>query len=59
MFKLIDKYLVALLGGWKLLGKRVSPRVRDQAFLILTVVFLENMTIIIWAIILYAFLQRI
>ena len=57
LFKIIDKYLNVLLRGWTSLSKRVSTRVMDQVFLILTVVFLENITLLLWAIILYWFLR--
>ena len=57
LFKIIDKYLNVLLRGWTSLSKRVSTRVMDQVFLILTVVFLENITLLLWAIILYWFVR--
>ena len=58
MFKLLDKYLDVLLKGWTSLSKRVSTRALDQVFLILTIVLLENFTLLIWAIILYQFMGQ-
>ena len=55
MLKLIDKYLGGFLRGWNFLGKRVTPRVRDQVYLILTFALLQQMTFIILAIIAYIF----
>lgn len=55
MFKQIDKYLNSFLRGWSSLGKRVTPRVRDQVFLILTFALLQQMTFITLAIIAYVF----
>ena len=57
MFKLLDRCLSGLLRGWKSLSKRASPRVRDQVFLILTLVLVQEVTFVTWAIVLYKFWQ--
>jgi hypothetical protein len=56
MFKVLDKYLHSLFCGWNSLSKRASLRVRDQAFLLITVMLLGQINFLIWFIALYAIL---
>ena len=53
MFKVLLEYLQGFLKGWISISKRVSKRTLDQVFLILTLILLENFTVLIWAAILY------
>lgn len=56
MFNLADKYLQGLFRGWYSLNKRASLRTRDQIFLLLTFVLLQQLGFIVWFIALYAIL---
>jgi hypothetical protein len=56
MFKLVEKYLQGLFRGWSSLNKRASLRVRDQVFLLLTFVMLQQLSFIVWFIALYTIL---
>lgn len=59
MFKLLDKYLSAFLKGWSSLSKLLSTRAKEQIFFLLTFVLLQQMTLIIWSLVLYLFLSSL
>jgi len=55
MFKLIDKILNGLLDRRKTLRKRVSQNMVDVTYLVITLALLQHMTLIVYAVIVYAF----
>jgi len=57
MFKILERYLKSLFRGWDKLIEQVPARVKEQVLLTMTIALLQQANFIVWALVLYVFMN--